>query len=255
MLDGQGADEIIAGYHDNFSSHYADLLLAGSFRELQAEVASYRALHDVGLGATAGALARPFVPNRIKPFMRGRMTGAAALINQDLRGFARSNRRNGSPFPDRFRRHLELLLLRRGLPALLRYEDRNSMAHSLESRVPFLDYRLVELLFALPADQRIHRGWTKNVLRRALHDLLPPPVRDRVDKRGFGTPEGTWLRGELGALAGDVFASQSFRDRGWLNASAVHARLARHRRGEVDAGFELWRALNVELWAQAFVDR
>jgi asparagine synthase (glutamine-hydrolysing) len=162
---------------------------------------------------------------------------------------------NGSAaFPDRFRRLLELILTARGLPELLRYEDRNSMAHSLEARVPFLDYRLVELMFSLPADQLIDNGMTKAVLRRALGDLLPPIVRDRVDKLGFVTPEGRFLRGVLGDLAGDTFASASMRDRGWVDTKAAQDRLARHRRGEIDAGFELWRALNLELWARRFLD-
>jgi asparagine synthase (glutamine-hydrolysing) len=78
-------------------------------------------------------------------------------------------------------------------------------------------------------------------------------VRDRVDKLGFVTPEQRWLRGRLGELATDVFASQSFRDRGWIDADAARARLERHRRGELNAGFELWRALNVELWARTFL--
>ncbi|MDX6488340.1 MAG: hypothetical protein QOK13_955, partial [Gaiellaceae bacterium] len=161
---------------------------------------------------------------------------------------------NGSPFPDRLRRHQQLILTRRGLPELLRYEDRNSMAHSLEARVPFLDYRLVELCFSLPGDELIRRGRTKDVLRRALADLLPPPVRERRDKLGFVTPEKRWFRGQLGDLAGDVFASREFADRGLVDAAAARRRLERHRRGELDAGMELWRALNVELWARAFLD-
>ncbi len=92
------------------------------------------------------------------------------------------------------------------------------------------------------------------MLRRALGDLLPPVVRDRVDKLGFVTPEGRWLRGALGELAADVFASRSFAERGWVDAAAARRRLERHRRGELSAGFELWRALGLELWARAFVD-
>jgi asparagine synthase (glutamine-hydrolysing) len=137
---------------------------------------------------------------------------------------------------------------------LLRYEDRNSMAHSLEARVPFLDHRLVELCFSLPPQELFYRGETKSVLRRALGDLLPPSVRARRDKVGFVTPEGDWLRGQLGRLAADVFASQRFRERGFVNAAAARRRLERHRKGELTAGMELWRALNLELWARAFVD-
>jgi asparagine synthase (glutamine-hydrolysing) len=162
---------------------------------------------------------------------------------------------NGTAFPDRFRRQLELVLTRRGLPELLRYEDRNSMAHSLEARVPLLDHRLVELAFSLPGDELIRRGETKSVLRRALGDLLPPEVRHRHDKLGFVTPEGRFLRGRLGELAADVFSSQRFRERGLVDPAAARKRLERHRAGEIDAGFEVWRALNLELWAKTYLDQ
>lgn len=128
------------------------------------------------------------------------------------------------------------------------------MAHSLEARVPFLDFRLVELMYSLPPDELIENGMTKVILRRALSDVLPPVVRDRVDKLGFVTPEARFMRSSLGDLAADVFASRSTRERGWVNVKAAQERLARHRTGQLDAGFELWRALNLELWARRFVD-
>jgi asparagine synthase (glutamine-hydrolysing) len=144
--------------------------------------------------------------------------------------------------------------VRRGLPELLRYEDRNSMAHSLEARVPFLDHRLVELAFSLPGGELIRRGRTKDVLRRALGGLLPPIVAERRDKLGFVTPERRWLRGSLGAFAEEVFRSRELAQRGFVDARAAQQRLTRHRRGEIDAGMELWRVLNLELWARTYLD-
>ncbi len=128
------------------------------------------------------------------------------------------------------------------------------MAHSLEARVPFLDHRLVELAFSLDGSELIHRGETKSVLRRALADLLPPEVRARRDKLGFVTPEARFLRGRLGELAADVFASRQFAERGFVDAKTARERLERHRSGGLQAGMELWRALNLELWARAFLD-
>jgi len=92
------------------------------------------------------------------------------------------------------------------------------------------------------------------VLRRAVADLLPPNVADRRDKLGFVTPEARFLRGALGDLAADVFASQPFRERGFVDATAATRRLDSHRRGDLGAGMELWRALNLELWSRAFLD-
>jgi asparagine synthase (glutamine-hydrolysing) len=255
MLDGQGADETLAGYHGYFGPFFADLLVARRLGELRREVGAYRSLHGASARQAAVALARPFVPDRIRWAARGRVRGGAGLVHPELRGLTPTAEPNGAPYRDRFRRQLHLILTRRGLPELLHYEDRNSMAHSLEARVPFLDYRLVELLFSLQAGQLIERGRTKAVLRRALGDLLPPVVRDRVDKLGFVTPEGRWLRGALGELAADTFGSRSFAERGFVDASAARSRLERHRRGDLEAGFELWRALNLELWARTFLDR
>ena len=129
------------------------------------------------------------------------------------------------------------------------------MAQSLEARVPLLDHRLVELAFSLDGSELIRRGETKSVLRRAVGDLLPQTVERRRDKLGFVTPEGRFMRGALGDLAADMFASQSFRERGFVDAPAARSRLERHRRGDVRAGMELWRALNLELWARRFLDQ
>jgi asparagine synthase (glutamine-hydrolysing) len=254
MLDGQGADEILAGYHGYFGPFFADLLLRGQLGKLRHELVAYRALHGASVATAAAALARPFLPERVRRIVRARVTGGGSLVHSELRGVGPAADHEGAPYNDRLRRQLHLILTRRGLPELLRYEDRNSMAHSIEARVPFLDYRLVELLFSLDARQLIEHGRTKAVLRRALGDLLPPMVRDRVDKLGFVTPEGRWFRGVLGDFASDMFASRSFAERGFVDAGAARRRLERHRHGDLSAGFELWRALNLELWARTFLD-
>jgi asparagine synthase (glutamine-hydrolysing) len=251
MLDGQGGDELLAGYRDAFGYRLSDLLGRGALREAAAELAAFGGVN--GARWAAVALVNPHVPERLRLAARSRLRGAATLVAPALREVTSAGNGERAPFPDRLRRQLHLVLTRRGLPELLRYEDRNSMAHSLEARVPFLDHRLVELAFALPAEELIRRGETKSVLRRALADLLPPQVRDRRDKLGFVTPERRFLRGALGELAGDVFASRAFAERGFVDAAAARRRLERHRRGELDAGFELWRALNLELWAQTFL--
>jgi len=252
VLDGQGGDEVLAGYRAYFSARYADLLLHGRLLELGSELAEHRRLY--GSRRALATLARPFAPAALEARLRERRSGSGALLHPDLRGLPATTELDGSPFPDRLRKLQTRILTVRGLPELLHAEDRNSMAHSIEARVPFLDYRLVELLFSLDGGHLIERSRTKAILRRALHDLLPPSVRERTDKLGFVTPEAAFFRGALGDLAADVFASQSFRERGFVDAAAARARLARHRRGEINAGWELWRALNLELWARTFLD-
>jgi asparagine synthase (glutamine-hydrolysing) len=253
VLDGQGADEIFAGYHGYFAPYYADLLTSGQFATLARELKAYRRLHGASHAKLAEMVVRRFMPDRMRWAARARFRGGGSLAHADIRsGF--SPEPNGAAFPDRLRKLLHMILTARGLPELLRYEDRNSMAHSIEARVPFLDVRLVELLFSLEGSELIKGGRTKDIMRRALGDLLPPVVRDRVDKLGFVTPEGRFMRGALGNVAAEVFASPEFEQRGFVDAAAARARLQRHRRGEVNAGFELWRVLNVELWARRFLD-
>ncbi|HEY3961698.1 MAG TPA: asparagine synthase C-terminal domain-containing protein, partial [Gaiellaceae bacterium] len=252
MLDGQGGDEVFGGYRAFIGFRLADLLAAGRIAELTSELRAFGEVHS--RSALLVSLARPFAPDALTRRVRARSRGSSALVHPSLQHFAPPALEGSSPFRERLRRHQQLILMQRGLPELLRYEDRNSMAHSLESRVPFLDFRLVELAFSLPGGELIRGGRTKDVVRRALGDMLPASVRDRRDKLGFVTPEARWLRGPLGDLAADVFASSSFAGRGWVDPAAACARLAAHRAGQIDAGFELWRALNLELWACEFLD-
>jgi asparagine synthase (glutamine-hydrolysing) len=195
----------------------------------------------------------PFLPQRARWVLRGRRSRADLLVHPSLR------QRTGppepppaGPLPDRLRSQYHLILAQLGLPELLRYEDRNSMAHSLEGRVPFLDHRLVELLYGLDAGQLYERGTTKIVLRRALADLLPPTVSERRDKLGFVTPEHRFFHGRLGDYAKEVFRSPELRERGFVDGDEALERLRRHRSGS-PAGFELWRALSVELWARRYL--
>lgn len=252
MLDGQGGDEVFAGYRAFVGARLADLLAHGQLGELRRELRAFSGVHSPV--ALVTSLARPFAPERVTLAVRARGRGAAPLLHPNLRHVDGQRDATHSAFSERLRRQQELILTRRGLPELLRYEDRNSMAHSLEARVPFLDHRLVELAFSLPGDELIRNGRTKDIVRRALADLLPPSVAARRDKLGFVTPERRWFRGALGAFATDVFASPEMRDRGFVNADAAQRRLARHRAGEIDAGMELWRVLNVELWARTYLD-
>src|ERR671928_65815 len=253
MLDGQGGDEVLAGYRTHLGFRLADLLAQRRFAEPRAEIGSFRRVH--GTAALATAIGRPFAPEALTRLVRSRTRGAGPLVHPDLRGLPHSEGGNGSAFPDRLRRHQELILTRRGLPELLRYEDRNSMAHSLEARVPFLDYRLVELCFSLPGGELVGGGQTKAVLRRALADLLPSVVRERRDKLGFVTPEKRWPPGRPRELPPPRFASRSFAERGLVDAPAARERLARHRRGEVEAGMELWRGPHRELLGRAYLHR
>jgi asparagine synthase (glutamine-hydrolysing) len=136
-------------------------------------------------------------------------------------------------------------ILETSLPALLRYEDRNSMAFGIEARTPYLDYRLVERALAVPAGQLLEGGWTKAPLRHAARGLVPESVRLRRDKLGFATPQERWLR-EIAP-----------RVRDWISPGALSEAFVRRDaldrwRAKDDAALArepgLWRVLAVELW-------
>jgi asparagine synthase (glutamine-hydrolysing) len=253
MLDGQGGDELFAGYLGYLGYFFASLLLEGRLKTLAAEVIAQRRVRGLKPAQIVAALARPFVPPYIAWQVRARANGARALLGPALGRQAFAAPSTQSAFRDQFRRQLHLVITTR-LPELLHYEDRNSMTHSIEARVPFLDHRLADLIFSLAADHIIRGGNTKMILREALADLLPEPIRTRTSKLGFDTPEQAWLRGSLGILAAEVFESRSTADRGLIDVQAACKRLKLHRAGKLSAGPELWRALNLELWAHAFLD-
>jgi asparagine synthase (glutamine-hydrolysing) len=135
------------------------------------------------------------------------------------------------------------------LPSLLRYEDRNSMAHSIEARVPFLDHRLVELAFRLPAETKVRGADTKRLLREAMKDVLPEPIRTRRDKLGFRADPGAaarFARAHRDSLAANLAPVEE----AWFDPAAVRAFIDA---AQSDPGldFPLWRIVNVKLWARA----
>jgi asparagine synthase (glutamine-hydrolysing) len=140
------------------------------------------------------------------------------------------------------------------LPALLHYEDRNSMAHSIETRLPFLDYELVGFLVNCPSSLKLRNGWSKWILREALKGTLPEKVRLRKTKLGFNTPQAKWMREGLQNGILDNFMGSELRMGRFLLKKRVVDELA----GFLHSGWKsleaslLFRVLSLELWARAF---
>ena len=138
------------------------------------------------------------------------------------------------------------------LQMLLHWEDRNSMAHSIEARVPFLDHPLVEFDLALGNDHKIVGGDTKRVLRRGMAGVLPPAVRERRDKLGFATPEQIWFRGPLRRQITDGIERTLARYPGLMNETGVRALAADMLEGRRPVDFTLWRIVNLGIWGERF---
>jgi asparagine synthase (glutamine-hydrolysing) len=137
------------------------------------------------------------------------------------------------------------------LPALLQVEDRMSMAHGLESRVPLLDHPLIEFLATVPADVKFAGGRMKNLLKLAYRHELPIEIAERRDKMGFPVPLKEWFSGELQDLLQDMFRSRNARLRPFVNTHAVIANIDSAGR----FSRKVWGLLSLELWQQIFHDR
>ena len=141
------------------------------------------------------------------------------------------------------------------LVELLMKQDQMSMATSIESRVPFLDHKLVEFVAGLPDEWKL-RGWTtKRVLRQAMTGLLPASILNRP-KMGFPVPFAQWTRnGSWAGVVRDVLLDRRARERGIVDVSAVKTLLTDHASGSTEGGDRIWALLNLELWYRTFIDK
>ncbi|HET8580283.1 MAG TPA: asparagine synthase C-terminal domain-containing protein, partial [Nitrospiraceae bacterium] len=250
------ADELLAGYHRFSGAFFADLLAEGRGLTLLQELRAYWRLYGPISRYAVANLARALLPTSLVSAVRGRMTGSANWLEAEFRrqwGFQAPGRSAGPS--SHVQRLQHALLTRKGIRALLHYEDRNSMAFGIETRLPFLDYRVVEYLYRLDSRHKIHQAWTKAVLREAMEGILPEEVRWRADKMGFVTPEDQWLRTTLRELVRDTLADARTRTRGFLNVEAAQRAFESHVTGRTNIGNTIWRWLNVELWCRRFVDQ
>jgi asparagine synthase (glutamine-hydrolysing) len=137
------------------------------------------------------------------------------------------------------------------LPALLQIEDRVSMAHGLESRVPFLDHPLVEFSATIPSNIKFKDGTMKQVLKTAMKSILPEIIMNRKDKMGFPVPLTQWIKGEAKEFIYDIFSSEAALSRELINNGKFLKRLNQ----EPEYGRKVWGMLCLELWQQEFHDK
>jgi asparagine synthase (glutamine-hydrolysing) len=202
MLDGQGADEQLAGYHSFYSARFSGLLRQLRLVQLIGEMSVARRAHRIPVRQLLGHAASALLPELLRQPLRRLIArpssqapewlDAERLGAQALDPFVEAGAKTSS-----IRELSRAQIVNTSLPMLLHWEDRDSMAHSVEARVPFLDYRLVELALALPDEAKLSEGVTKRVLRDAMKGVLPEAIRVRTDKIGFATAEESWLRREL----------------------------------------------------------
>jgi len=257
MLDGQGADELLAGYPTFYASRMLSLLRQRRYKEAlsfwhwASRVPASQGAHSILKRTIAHMLPASFVPwarrwagePLIPPWMNAKWFEARGVMAHPLWQ---------SRSPQALREHLLRTLLETNLPALLRYEDRNSMWHSVESRVPFLTPKMAQFLLSLPEEYLLSpQGITKSVFRRAMRGIVPDEILERRDKIGFRTPEQSWL-GALRPWVEGVLYSEFARAIPALRWERVHAEWEAMLQGKRPYQSHFWRWVNLIRWTERF---
>ena len=250
LLDGQGSDEMLGGYYYLAAYYYYDLLRKGSIVKLAREIMRRNGPNPQTTRYFIGLL----LPMRAKEY----------LVSRDRRFLDKEFVRRHMSSDRRFRRKslteaLVEALTYFPLPSLLRYEDKNSMAWSIESRVPFLDYRLVESALGQPNASKIDHGLSKVILRESLHGKLPSAIENRRDKLGFATPERRLLSSSaIREMVSEIVTSDAFKHRpywDWTKVELLAPRVAEKSRFQFLKSESLWRVVLVELWLETWIDQ
>ncbi|MGA2237716.1 MAG: asparagine synthase (glutamine-hydrolyzing) [Candidatus Bathyarchaeia archaeon] len=243
MLDGQGGDELLAGYWPYYISYLLNLAGHGKFSEALVEgIRSY----DL-----TSSLVRTYLRSLVLDsvsrlrFLIQKRSGDSTLGNSPTLSYL-----SRAPVGDLAAR-LEMDATTTSLPALLRYEDKNSMWHSIEARVPFLHRPFFEYVASLPLDRKLHNGWTKYIFRLAMRNILPDEILLRRSKIGFETPEKRWIQ-ELGARLNDFFSDHNLAVIKYFEPEVLRRLVSKPTLTNDEARL-IWRILNVELWYREFV--
>lgn len=252
VLDGQGADEMLGGYMHSAYRVIADHLRTTGIGAAYNEWRAHSTRQNYGWGRTVDVLAKSVLTAvRDEPQLyRLEMTRTAPWVLDQPAGQVPLHLE--MPSGSRFNAFLYNLMRVTLLPTLLHTEDLNSMAFSIESRVPFLDHRLVQASLSMPTAHRFHRGESKRVLRAAMRGVVPDAILDRRDKTGFITPgHVAWLRGALAhVLEGDW---HELRD--YANVAAVHKVVLAYQRGDNRHALFVWRLAMLRLFLRAHASR
>ncbi|MDB5959351.1 MAG: asparagine synthase [Massilia sp.] len=232
MLDGQGGDEILLGYERYYAAHLQSLARLAAARELWA-------IHRHGNGGFINVVARLAYFSLAWVRIGALRRRHGFLKDCYLTDFPNIRALAAATADVRSMQRLEIESFQ--LPHLLRYEDRNSMYHSVEARLPFLDYRLVETCYGIDTSLKIHRGWTKHILRVAMRGLAPASILWRVNKLGFEAPTGTWI----GAMRASMETA--------IRGSVLIERMCKR---EIDLArldsATLWKLFSIAKWESAY---
>ncbi len=252
LLDGQGADEILAGYDQAHGMFLAHWLRRGRLDKIVREITHYgrryHAIREPALFAAYYSLPERMRDGLVERYYRSSTVVSAALHEE----FAPSHVEASKPFGDRLRNELVRWQTTTQLPEFLRYADRNSMAFSREVRLPFLDHRLVEFCAGLPPDLLLSKATTKVILRESMRGIVPDTILDRKDKLAYAPPQREWNHGPLRPWVVNMLQKAAKRTE-LFNAETVASIQARFEAGGDDT--LAWRVASTEAWYETMIER
>jgi len=236
VLSGQGGDEVLMGYLKYYFFMVKNLVRRGKLlaaaREILGSIFNGTAIFQLNIAGAKRYM--PFLGRRGVAFVRPRADLEKIWSCDDVNSLQKND--------------LDMY----SVPVLARYEDRNAMAHSVESRLPFLDHRLVNYLINLPDSAKLHGGWSKYVLRKTMREL-PDAIRWRRDKMGFVTPEKKWLREDLREVIVETFQKSVLHDMGFIDKKAFFQNYDRFLDGKgIVDNYDISRTFIAETWARKY---
>ena len=290
LLDGQGSDELTAGYRHSFYRFLADLILQTKFHKALKEALAWLKKYGCikGLSGLAKALLSIFLSEpqlynfefrflRFEPFNQDFLQQCKKSLSEPIlaqisdfssksvsKFFSQhtiklNNTRTltsdnfSKPTCDKLSNFLYNAVYTTSLPTLLHWEDRMSMSASIESRVPFLDHNLVELAFSLPSEYKIHNAQGKYIHRQAIKPLVPTAIFNRKEKSVFGSPFiSLWLRGPMKTSYESLITSSTFRNRGIWNLPLIMDNWQKYLKGNNSQAEMLYNIYALEMWFRRF---
>ncbi len=264
VLDGQGADELFAGYIPYYSYHISDLIDKNTFfakwKAIKLLVIVKKEWPDMIGAINTDAIVRlvglknSFLFQNKKKIRELKIKGSTQLFTREFTDKVYDTyKRDDIQCSSRLNTRLCNDVLNKSIPALLHNEDGNSMAFSIESRVPFLDYRIVEFAIALDGKYKIRNQWTKWIVRKACKEYLPKEIVKRTNKMGFPAPFARWLReGSSKEEIAEII--YQFGNRNIVPEETIDHFYKAHVNGESDFSDILFRFYSMELWLRTCKD-
>lgn len=258
MLDGQGADELLAGYTKFYAALFANLFRKWHWCKLVNELITCRRYQNA---TEIQRMIEPLLPIWVRQPLRRLLgyaseTAVPSWLNgsylQALGVAPQVSAKFALTTPTSIHQLSHLQLTSTSVPMLLHWEDRNSMAHSVESRVPFLDYRLVEFAYSLDDTTKIRQGQTKAVLREAMRNIIPESIRTRQDKMGFVTPESQWIKHGLSDRF-EIELQKAIASLGqWVQPDVLQKIFQATLDGNSGMQGVIWRVISFSRWLKVF---